>query len=120
MIDNHGCKLNLTNGHCSAAEHRRRIFVHSYFKAIALTAALVIPVAISAQDRDHQDRRQNDQQRTGRYEDKAHNDTHEWNNSENQRYRQYLQEHHKKYHNFANAKQKEQNDYWNWVHSHPG
>jgi len=55
-----------------------------------LTAALVVPVAIGAQER-----------QSPRYEDKAHNDSHEWNNNEDQAYRRYLQEHHKKYHDFA-------------------
>lgn len=87
-------------------------------KAIALTAALVIPGALVAQDRDHQ--RPNDQQQVRRYQDRAHNDSHEWNDTEDQRYRQYLQEHHKKYHNFSSARKSEQNNYWNWVHSHDG
>ena len=80
----------------------------NYLKAFVLTAALVVPVAIGAQER-----------QSLRYEDKAHNDSHEWNNNEDQAYRRYLQEHHKKYHNFAKAKQSEQGDYWNWRHSHP-
>jgi hypothetical protein len=34
-------------------------------------------------------------------------------------YRKYLEEHHKKYHEFSKAKRKEQEDYWDWRHSHP-
>ena len=86
--------------------------MYNNFRVIALSAALVIPVALSAQDR------QNSQQQTRSYQDKAHNDTHEWNNSEDQRYRQYLQENHKKYKDFSTAKKSEQNNYWNWAHAH--
>ena len=83
-----------------------------------LSAALVIPVVASGQERDRQDSRQSDQQ-TRRYEDRAHNDSHEWNNTEEQAYRRYLQENHRKYRDFAKAKKTEQDNYWNWRHSHP-
>ena len=88
--------------------------VYNNFKAIALSAALVIPVLMSGQDRDRQDSRQ----QTRSYEDKAHRDKHEWNSSEDQRYRQYLQEHHKKYRDFSTMRKSEQNNYFNWAHSH--
>jgi hypothetical protein len=91
--------------------------VYSYFKVIVLSAALVFPVLVSAQDRDHPDKGQNNQQ-SRRYEDKAHKDSHEWNADADQAYRRYLQEHHKKYHDFAKAKKSEQDDYWNWHHTH--
>ena len=84
--------------------------MHRYFKVIALTAALSVPVLVTAQDRDHQQSR--------RYEDKYHKDSHEWNSDEDQAYRRYLQEHHRKYHEFARAKRAEQNDYWKWRHAH--
>lgn len=89
--------------------------MYRYFKVIVLSAALVVPVLVSAQDRDHPG--QNNQQ-SRRYEDKAHKDSHEWNADEDQAYRRYLQEHHKKYRDFAKAKKNEQNDYWNWRHAH--
>ena len=92
--------------------------MYRYFKVIVLSAALVVPVLVSAQDRDHSDKGQNNQQ-SRRYEDKAHKDSHEWNAGEDQAYRRYLQEHGKKYHDFAKAKKREQNDYWSWRHSHP-
>ena len=91
--------------------------MYRYFKVIVLSAALVVPVLVGAQDRDRPDKGQSNQQ-TRRYEDKAHKDSHEWNAGEDQAYRRYLQEHHKKYHDFAKAKQSEQNDYWNWRHTH--
>jgi type III secretory pathway component EscR len=78
--------------------------------AILLAAALTVPAHINAQDRDNQ---------TRHYEDKAHNDSHEWNDAEDKAYRRYLEEHHKKYHDFDKASKKEQADYWKWRHSHP-
>jgi type III secretory pathway component EscR len=81
----------------------------NYLKVLVLGAALVVPVAVSAQNA----------QQNRRYEDKAHNDSHEWNNNEDQAYRRYLTENHKKYQDFAKAKQSQQNTYWNWRHSHP-
>jgi len=91
--------------------------VYQYFKVMVLSAALVVPVLVSAQDRDHRDNGQNNQQ-SRRYEDKAHKDFHEWNADEDASYRRYLEEHHKKYHDFARAKRNEQNDYWKWRHAH--
>lgn len=103
----------------------------NYFKTLVLSAALLVPAGLSAQDRDHQDRdrqdrdrqsqgqndRQNDRQ-SRRYEDRAHNDSHEWNATEDQKYRQYLLEHHKKYRDFDRAKQRDQDKYWDWRHNH--
>ena len=79
-----------------------------YLKMLVLGAVMIVPVAINAQDRDHRS-----------YEDKAHHDTHEWNDRETEAYRRYLQEHHRKYHDFEKAKKSEQSDYWKWRHSHP-
>ena len=84
-----------------------------YLEMVVLSAALTVGVGI-AQDREHPEAQQN-----RRYEDKAHHESHEWNDSEDRAYRHYLQEHHKKYHDFEKAKQKEREDYWNWRHSHP-
>jgi len=92
--------------------------VYRYFKVIAVGAALIVPVLAGAQDRDRPDNRGQNTQQSRRYEDRAHNDFHEWNADEDQAYRRYLQEHHKKYHEFARAKKSEQNDYWNWRHAH--
>jgi ribulose kinase len=89
--------------------------VNSCFKMILLSAAMVVPVAASAQDRDQS---AHDQQ-SRRYEDKAHKDSHDWNANEDRAYRRYLQEHRKKYNDFGKSKKKEQDNYWNWRHSHP-
>lgn len=92
-------------------------FMHRCYTVGALAASLAFAGGVWAQDRDHQDRHANEQQR--RYEDAAHNDSHEWNEQEDQAYRRYLTEHHKKYHDFAKANKKEQSDYWKWRHEHP-
>ena len=92
--------------------------MYSYFKMIVLSGSLFMPVAVSAQDRDNPERRQNDEH-SRRYEDRSHKDFHEWNEREDQAYRRYLQEHHKKYHDFTRARKREQDDYWVWRHNHP-
>ena len=78
----------------------------------ALGFGLCVQYGLVAQDRDRQEN-------SRRYEDKAHNDAHEWNEHEDQAYRRYLQERHEKYHDFAKAKRREQEEYWNWRHAHP-
>jgi hypothetical protein len=92
--------------------------MYRYFKVIVLSAALIVPVLVSAQDRDHPDNKGQNNQQNKRYEDKAHKDSHEWNADEDKAYRGYLQEHHKKYQDFAKAKKSQQSDYWNWRHAH--
>jgi hypothetical protein len=92
--------------------------VYSYFKVTFLCAALVLPIAARTQDRgDRRDSQQ--QQQVTRYEDRAHHDSHEWNDREDQAYRRYLEEYHKKYHTFAKANKREQQNYWSWRHNHP-
>ena len=87
--------------------------MNHYFKVVLLSGALMVPVAAEAQDRDHRDNRQGTH-----YEDRAHHDSHDWNDQENQQYRRYLQERHKRDHEFSSASKREQRDYWNWRHSH--
>jgi Ni/Co efflux regulator RcnB len=87
------------------------------FAVIAMSGTLCLPLALSAQDREHQ--ATTNEQQGRRYQDKAHSDSHEWNSQESQMYSRYLQEHHKKPHDFEKASKKEQGDYWNWRHQHP-
>lgn len=88
-----------------------------YVKAIITgVVSLFISAPVFAQDRNRRD----DQQINRKYQDRAHNDSHEWNDQSNQEYRRYLEEHHRKYHDFARANTREQNDFWNWFHSHSG
>ena len=78
--------------------------------ATLLAAAMMAPAYVNAQERDSQ---------TRHYEDKAHKDSHEWNDAEDKAYRRYLEEHHKKYHDFDKGSKKQQADYWKWRHEHP-
>jgi type III secretory pathway component EscR len=78
--------------------------------AFVLSAALVAPVAIRADDRNHQDKR---------YYDKEGKDYHTWNTNEDKAYRQYLGEQHRDYRDFHRTKNNEQRQYFMWRHSHP-
>lgn len=91
--------------------------MHHPLKVIALTAALMVPVAVTAQAPDR-DRRENSQQNR-RYEDKAHKDYHQWDDREDQAYRRYLEDQKRSYRDFSKTGKREQNEYWNWRHSHP-
>lgn len=92
--------------------------MNHYFKVLALSAALVVPVAVTAQDRDEQGRR-HDNRQNRRYEDRAHNDSHAWDAREDQAYRRYLQEQQRSYRDFGRISRRERDNYWNWRHSHP-
>jgi hypothetical protein len=91
--------------------------VKLHLNMVLVGVGLLIAASASAQDRDR--RNGSNEQQSRRYEDTAHHDSHEWNETETQAYRQYLQEHHRKYHDFAKANKREQADYWGWRHDHP-
>jgi len=88
--------------------------MYRYITVMLTAAALSLPIAAVAQDRDDHNRDRQEQ----RYEDRAHKDTHTWNENEDRAYRRYLQEHHKKYHEFSKANRRDQENYWNWRHAH--
>ena len=75
---------------------------------LVLSAALIAPVAVSADD--HHDKR---------YYDRDHKDYHHWNNQEDRAYRSYLVEQHREYRDFARANRNEQSHYFRWRHEHP-
>ncbi len=83
---------------------------HKYIASLFLSASLVAPVAIFAAPAPQEDR--------GVY-DRDHKDYHKWNDHENETWHRYLNEQHRKDHEFAKANKKEQEEYWNWRHSHP-
>ena len=85
--------------------------MHRYLHLAILSAALVVPITMSAQDRD----RVSDSRR---YEDAAHKDSHEWNEKEDKAYRRYLEEQHREYRDFGKLNRREQQNYWNWRHRH--
>lgn len=87
-----------------------------FWPTALLSAALLAPVAptmLQAQDhdRDHRDSHQV-------YHDKKHHDEHQWNDHEDRAYRIYLKDHHRKYEDFNRLRERDQEAYWNWRHSH--
>ena len=54
-----------------------------------------------------------------RFYDGDHRDYHSWDDREDRSYRQYLGEKLEDYRDFSKLNHNEQNDYWNWRHSHP-
>jgi hypothetical protein len=51
--------------------------------------------------------------------DEPHRDYHHWNHDEDRVYRVYLSQNHRDYREFNRLDKKEQEEYWNWRHSHP-
>jgi Ni/Co efflux regulator RcnB len=88
--------------------------MYKFLNILMLGAALSAPVAVHAQERNAQERHAQERQ----YEDKVHHDSHTWNSDEDERYRNYLREHHKKYRDFNRMNRRDQDNYWNWRHSH--
>jgi uncharacterized protein YecT (DUF1311 family) len=90
--------------------------MHRYVASLMLTAALTLPMSILAasQDRDQEHR---DQDR--RVYDSRHKDYHNWDAHENEAWHRYNSENHRKDHEFTRASKREQENYWNWRHSHP-
>ena len=79
--------------------------------AVALSAALLIPSAISAADHN---------KRVVVYFDRDNRDRHEWNEREERAYRHWLeQERRARYHNWRKANRREQQEYWRWRHANP-
>jgi hypothetical protein len=81
-----------------------------YIASFFLTISLATPVVVIAAPAPQEDR--------GVY-DRDHKDYHKWNDHENEYWHRYLNEQHRKDHEFTKANKKEQEDYWNWRHSHP-
>ena len=80
---------------------------------------LTSPVGAAARPQDdRQEHRDNGGKTNQRYDDKAHKDSHNWDNNEDTAWRQYRTEHHEAYRDFSHASKKEQSDYWNWRHEH--
>ncbi len=77
--------------------------------ACALAAALIVPAAARADDRDHQERR---------YYDKQAKDYHTWNNNEDRAYRQYLTDQHRDHRDFHRTNRGQQQQYFRWRHTH--
>jgi type III secretory pathway component EscR len=78
--------------------------------ALVLSAILLAPVAVTAENRDQRDRR---------YYDRDARDYHSWNSSEDRAYRAYLQENRREYRDFHKVKRDQQRQYFRWRHDHP-
>src|SRR5690349_15356096 len=78
---------------------------------LVLTAALIAPLTVQANDRDHQDNR--------RYYDRDARDYHQWDNNEDRAYRAYLQNQHREYVQFHRVNRGRQRQYFKWRHEHP-
>jgi type III secretory pathway component EscR len=83
--------------------------VNSYSIAILLAATLAAPAVLVAAPAAQDDR----------VYDRDHKDYHHWDEHENQAWHRYLAEQHRQDHEFVKANKKEQEEYWNWRHSHP-
>jgi hypothetical protein len=84
--------------------------MHRYLSLLFLTATLIVPAAISAQENHSANKR---------YYDKNGKDWHEWNQNEDRSYHQYLQDNHRKDHDISKANSREKNDYFKYRHAHP-
>jgi hypothetical protein len=77
------------------------------FGGFLLGAALLAPVALTADDHDK------------RYYDRQGHDYHVYNDQEDRAYRVYLGEQHQEYREFRKAKPAQQQLYFKWRHDHP-
>jgi hypothetical protein len=85
---------------------------------LMLSAALVTPVALKAQDETRKTTTTTTTE-TKRYYDPVEKDYHQWNDQEDRAYRVYTQENHREYVEFPKVKTTEQREYWKWRHGHP-
>ena len=84
-----------------------------YISALALSAALMMPLVVRADDEHH------DRDRERRVYDRDHRDYHVWNDNEERTYRHYLEEQHRDYRDWNRLNRHEQQNYWQWRHEHP-
>jgi hypothetical protein len=101
---------------------------YRHLSFLALTAALLVPAAITTRaaaqdDRRQDDKRQEDTQRNDRNHtrvyDRTHKDYHDWNENEDRSYRQYAGQNHQDYREYNKLNDEQQEQYWKWRHSHP-
>jgi hypothetical protein len=86
---------------------------HRYVASLFLTAALAVPASVMAAPVP---------QEAGvqvRVYDRDHKDYHYWNEHESHAWGVFLTDNHRHAHEYSKANRKEQEQYWNWRHSHP-
>jgi len=88
-------------------------FTNRFIGPLVLAAAIAAPLAIMAAPMPKDDGVQ------VRVYDRNHKDYHNWDDRENNAWGVYLNNNHKKSHEYAKSNKREQNNYWNWRHSHP-
>jgi hypothetical protein len=76
--------------------------MRKYLSSWLLLAALVAPLGACA----------------ARVYDQPRRDYHRWNSREDRAYREYLAERHREYREFSRLDRREQEEYWEWRHSH--
>ncbi len=81
---------------------------------LALSAAMLVPQMLLAQDHDRRDDHHDDR---GFY-DKHHKDYHKWDDHEDRAWRIYNEQHHRKYVDFQAANERDRQAYWGWRHDH--
>ena len=86
---------------------------HRFVASLFLTAALAGPMAMMAVP--------SPQGATVQVKvyDRSHKDYHNWDDNENRSWGVYLTNNHRPQHEYAKSKKSEQDQYWNWRHSHP-
>jgi len=86
---------------------------HRYIASLLLSAALAAPLSMMAAPGPQSANVQI------RIYDKNHKDYHNWDDHENQVWGAYRSDNHKKPREYSRASKKEQEQYWNYRHSHP-
>lgn len=83
-----------------------------FASTLLLSGALLAPIAMQAQDRDHD--------RDDRVYDRAHRDYHNWNADEDRNYHQWYGDtyHGRDYRDYRKLNRKDQERYWAWRHDH--
>jgi hypothetical protein len=76
--------------------------MRKYLGLLLLAATVVGPTAACA----------------ARLYDQPRQDYHHWNSREERAYRAYLAERHREYRDFRRLDRREQDEYWEWRHSH--
>ncbi|HVV46962.1 MAG TPA: hypothetical protein VHC72_17240 [Bryobacteraceae bacterium] len=102
-------------------------FLNTSLAGLILTTGLCVTVPGFAQDRRNPDDRYQDQRyqdqrdqrrQVQRYHDQRRNEDHEWNDHEQQAYRMWLRNRHRREVDFNRLSRRDQQNYWNWRHSH--
>jgi hypothetical protein len=85
----------------------------SYISSLLLAAGILAPAAVVASPAP------NDEGVQIRVYDSQHKDYHNWDDRENRAWGVFLTNRHKKIHEYKESNRREQENYWNWRHSHP-